>query len=134
MARITTARVGDALFRRRASVSNPKTKKLMVIVQGDFASLSSDVRKKIAVKKAEFNGRQGSNTKTTYCCKRIRVLDDYAILTLHRKKTTRSAKGSKNMNRTGGSGPVSGCFTVSLRLGPGGPIEDCWFDAVEYVE
>jgi hypothetical protein len=84
------------------------------------------------VTKAEFNGRPGSHTKTTYSCKRIRVLNDYAILTLHRVKTTRSAKGSRKMIMI--SGPVSGVFTVSLRLGPRGPIEDCWFDAVEYVE
>jgi len=132
MARITIARVGDALFRpTKGSAPRPNT--LKVVVQGDFGSLSP---RKIAVTKAEFIGRPGSNTKTTYCCKGIRVRDDYAVLTLRRVKTTRSVKGSKNMIAIGVGEPVSGIFTVSLKLGPpGSPVEEqCWFDAVEYVE
>lgn len=134
MTRITTQRIRDALFHRKSKVSTStvKTKPLKIIVQGNFKDLPPAQRKCIKVDKAEFLAIQ-TGSKTTYCCRKIKTKDDYAELTLHRGKTTRPARGSGKAIIVANE-PVSGVFTVTLKLGPTGPLETCCFDAIEYFE
>jgi hypothetical protein len=114
MGRITSPRIKTGLFQ----------KNLTIYVRGDFSNVTS-----IQVQK---NGAFfiSDNRKVFYDIKGPpRKKSDHLKLTLRRRRR----KGVKNPAFGAGPGdPVSGTFTVTLRLD--NAYETCLFEAIDYVD